>query len=201
MSDWEKHPSFAKIGAYRTSIGPPGESLFDSDIRHAHTVVLRIEEAERRREIGHDFIHGGKRIVEVEMSEAQWASFVSSTNTSGVPCTLRWHGEDIEKPPYAPRLRESIAETHDAADRAFADIKAAFEEYVAHPTKAQLRSLRATIENATPNVDYAGKVLVEHAENVVQRARADVEAMVLAQADRLGIDPAFTPLQLDPAPE
>jgi hypothetical protein len=39
------------------------------------------------------------------------------------------------------------------------------------------------------NMTFAAKSLSEHAENVVQRARADVEAMVLAKAAQLGLEP------------
>jgi len=186
----EKHPSFGMIGAYRTSISPPGHALFDSDIMHQHTVVLRIEHADRRRDLHRDWIHGTDRIIEVEMSEAQWASFVSSMNTSGVPCTLREiQGEGkIEGLPFAPRLEESMKDTHAAAHAAFDEIQQALRDYEAKPTKDNLRTLRARIENAVPNVDFAGKSLAEHAENVVQKARADVEAMVLAHAQQLGIE-------------
>jgi hypothetical protein len=157
---------------------------------HQHTVVLRIEHADRRRDLHRDWIHGTDRIIEVEMSEAQWASFVSSMNTSGVPCTLREiQGEGkIEGLPFAPRLEESMKDTHAAAHAAFDEIQQALRDYEAKPTKDNLRTLRARIENAVPNVDFAGKSLAEHAENVVQKARADVEAMVLAHAQQLGIE-------------
>lgn len=193
--EYETHPSFGMIGAFRTSIGPTGASLFDSDILHNHTVVLRIETAERKRDISHDWIHPVRQLIEVEMSEAQWASFVSSMNTSGVPCTLnRIQGEPIERPPHKPRLQHSFDETKAAADSAFADIREAMNAYMelpntpAGPKKEALRILQARIDNAVPNVDYAGRVLAEHAENVVQKARADVEAMVVQRAAHLGLD-------------
>lgn len=50
-------------------------------------------------------------------------------------------------------------------------------------------------------MSYAAKSLSEHAENVVQRARADIEAMVVSKAEQLGIDPgevAETPLLEEP---
>lgn len=193
----DSHPAFGMIGAYRTQVGPPGAAVFDSDIRHQHTVVVKIQRAERTRELARDWIHGRDELIEIEMSEAQWASFVSSMNTSGVPCTLRRIGnEQVERVDYAPRLEHSIDETRRAADEAFADIKEAFEEYQAQPTKGNLRTLQARIENATPNVVFAGKSLGEHAENVVQKARADIEAMVTAHAERLGIETGTVRLAL-----
>lgn len=187
----ETHPAWGQIAAYRTSISPPGSPLFDSDIRHQHTVVVRINEASRTRDLHHDWIIDGKELIEIEMSEAQWASFVSSMNTSGVPCTLRTvAGVDRERVKFAPRLEESLRETRDAADRAFAQIDEAARLVEEKPTKANIRALRITIQNATPNVEYAAKTLGEHAENVVTKARADVEAMVARQAHQLGIEAA-----------
>jgi hypothetical protein len=190
------------IRVYRASISPPGSALFDSDIRHQHTMFVEISYARRQRDLNHDWIHAGKEIIEVEMSEAQWASFVSSPNSSGVPCTLRvLQGETVERVPYAPRLAESMKETHAAAERAFKEIRVALEAYeAADGAKAKreaLGGLRAAINNATPNVDFAAKSLGEHAENVVSRARADIEAMVRHHADQLGIEAPETVLQLE----
>lgn len=199
----ETHPAFALIGAYRTQTGPRGKPLFDSDILHRNTVVLRIERAERTRDLHQDWIHGRATLIEVEMSEAQWASFVSSMNTSGVPCTLRRLGtERVEDVEYAPRLEESMDETRRAADEAFAAIIDALREFEATPATPKrakdeaLAKLRAVVSNAAPNVAYAGKTLGEHAENVVQKARADVEAMVTQHAARIGLDAAPSPLAL-----
>jgi hypothetical protein len=53
--------------------------------------------------------------------------------------------------------------------------------------QAALRNLRSRIDNAEPNVTFAAKSLTEHAENVVEKARADVEAMVTQKAAQLGL--------------
>lgn len=190
MSERESHPSFGMIGAYRAQVSPPGAALFDSDIQHRNIVTVRISTASRKRDLHHDHIMADREIIEIEMSEAQWASFVSSMNTSGVPCTIAFRqGEGrIEGVPFAPRLEESMRETRRAAATAFGEITEAFADYEAKPTKDNLRMLRARISNAVPNVDFAGKSLAEHAENVVQKARADIEAIVAHKAAQLGIE-------------
>lgn len=193
----EVHPAWATIGAYRGQ--STGTYLFDSDVKHQNTVTIRLYEANRKRDLHHDWIHGGKEIMEVELSEAQWASFVSAMNSgSGVPCTLRYtkEGGYTDDFPHVARLGETMAETHAAAQGAFDDIREAFAAYEAlpnSPAKAKreaLNTLRARIENAVPNVDYAGKVLIEHAEDVVQKSKADIEAFVVQKAAQLGLDPA-----------
>lgn len=190
----ERHPAFGLIGASRGQYGPVGATLFDSDIRHRHTVTVRISTATRHRDLSHDWHHADRRggVVEVELSEAQWASFVSSMNIGdGVPCTIRRReAGDLPALPYEPRLAQSMDEVRGAADRMLEKVREAFAAVEEKPTKANIRALGIALQNTTPNVTYAAETLNEHAENVVQRARADIEAMVLAKATQLGLDPA-----------
>lgn len=188
----EAHPAWGMIGASRVQTSPPGANLFDSDIRHQHTVVVRISTASRRRHLARDWKHAEKNFVEVEMSEAQWASFVSSMNSGdGVPCTIRRREDELQVPGFPPeaRLRESIEEVRTAAAKAFERVAEAMAAYEEKKSAANLRDLHFAIQNAPSNIAFVGDSLTEHAENVVQKARVDIEAMVLAKAAQLGIEP------------
>lgn len=188
----ETHPAWALIGASRVNQSPPGAVLFDSDIQHQHYVTVTLSTASRQRRLNHDWLHSERRIVEIAMSEAQWASFVSSMNVGqGVPCTLLYREREmIPGMPYEPRLAESMDEVHNASDKAMEAIREAFTTYAEHRTKANLRSLEYAIKNTPDNMAFAARSLSAHAENVVQRARADIEAMVLTKAEQLGLNPA-----------
>lgn len=196
----ERHPAFGLIGASRVSLSNPGSVLFDSDIRHSNSVIVRVKAASRKRDLHHDYKGGREDFIEVEMSEAQWASFVSSMNSGdGVPCTIRRHGrETVPGLPYDPRLAHSLNETRDAAQQAFGDVVKALADYEdaltrkapAAERREALQTLRARVHNAVPNVTYASETLAGHAEEVVTRARADIEAFVTMKARQLGIDPA-----------
>lgn len=191
----EVHPAWVVVGAYRTSVSPPGAVLFDSDIRHQHVVTVQVSEAHRDRHLNRDWIGGGKRIMEFTFSEAQWASFVSAMNSgSGVPATLgfRESADDPDVPgmPYDPRLAHSMDEVRDAARKAQSDVRRAMDLYKEKKTAANLRHLEAMIDNLPANIRFAAESLSEHAENVVQRAKADIEAYVVAKAKQLGLDPS-----------
>ena len=202
----EHHPRFAIIGANRVHGGD--NVLFDSDVKHNNKVVIRLQTASRTRSgPGSDHIMGEKLVAEVELSEAQWASFVSTMNSGdGVPCTLRFRELDPEPGalPYAPRLAKTMQENADAAHRAFDEILRALEELEAvdkaekpsaKARKDAIFHLKCMIQNAVPNVEFAGERLAKHAEDVVQKARADVEAMVVQYATRLGVE---APVRLSP---
>lgn len=199
----EQHPAWVLIGASRVSSSPPGAVLFDSDIRHHHYVIVTLMRAERRRDLNHDWKTGRSYLFEIAMSEAQWASFVSSMNAGdGVPATLlldatRDGDPHVPGMPYEPRLQVSMDEVHDAASRAQEKVAEAFAAYKEKKTADNLRTLESAIRNMTANIDYAAESLSEHAENVVQRARADIEAFVVEKARRVGLDPS----DLGPLPE
>lgn len=199
------HPAWALIGANRVSSSPPGATLFASDIRHQHSVIIHITQASRRRNLLRDWLHGRRQLIEVQLSEAQWASFVSSMNSGqGVPCTLlHVQGEQIPGVPFEPRLKQSMDEVRNAADKAFEHIKEAFDAYAEKKNAGNLRTLKYAIANATANVVFAGDSLTEHAEEVVEKSRADIEAMIVSYAERAGVDPkdALTMVGSDERPK
>jgi len=190
----EKHPAWVLVGASRVSSSPPGHALFDSDIRHQHYVVVSVKRAERQRLLGRDWKRGREQIVEFAMSEAQWASFVSSMNVGeGVPATLEYDastGGIVPGVPFEPRLQVSMDEVRSAAARAQEKVQEAFAAYREKKTAANLRDLEIAISHMTPNMEFAAQSLSEHAENVVERARVDIEAFVVQKAQQLGLDPA-----------
>lgn len=163
---YESHPAWALIGAHRVT---GGAALFDSDVKHQHYVTVTLSRAKRKRDLHRDWFHPGEEIVEVAMSEAQWAAFVSSMNSgTGVPATLTWDRtrEDPRVPavPFEPRLAESLAEVRSASADAMADVQAAFDAYKEHKTVGNLRTLEAKIENLPSNLEFAAKSLSGHAE-------------------------------------
>lgn len=175
----ETHPAFGMAHINRVS-STPGAVLFDSELRHQHYISLTVSRATRKRDLKRDWIHGGRDIIKIAMSEAQWAQLVTSTNSEGTPVTLiRTETDDfVPDLPYEPRMAVQLDEVRKATEEVLVHIRTALDAYEAHPTKAGLRSLRAALENASRNTVYTAKALSEHVENTVTRARADIEAMV-----------------------
>lgn len=185
-----RHPAFGMARVSRIN-ATPGQVLFQSDLRHGEYIEITLSEAARRRDLKRDWLHPERVLVKFCLSLSQFASLVASVGTEGIPVTISYdHGD---RPGLLPesRLALTSTEVRAAADQAFQDIQAAeaaYEQALSEKAPAAVRSqllrnLRSAIANAAPNVAYAAAQLAEHAENVVEKSRADIEAMVAASRD------------------
>lgn len=206
----ETHPAFGVATVTRSS--GSSRALFQSDLLHQHTMTLRIDAAERHRELNRDWVHPrghGRTIVEVEMSLAQWGSLVSSIGLgSGVPVTIRATETDQMVPdiPHQPRIQTNLDEVAGTVDRLLAGVRTqmdALEEAVeqkkgVRAIREALKRLRATVANLPSNSKFAVTSLTEAAEKVTAQARADIEAHILAAvhaagASSVALDGVLTP--------
>lgn len=180
----EVHPSF---GVMRLSRITGLRRLFDSSIPHSEWVSLEISRATRQRDLHHDRIYStSKTLIEVEMSLTQWGAVVSSFNQgSGTPVTLnRVMGEAMPEATHESRLAQTAREVAGAAEKSTEKIREAVKAVeLAFERKAGrrelgdlLRNLHFVAEGVPGNMKFAADMLTEHAEDVVSKARADIEA-------------------------
>lgn len=185
----ETHESWIKLTTHKSS-GTP-RVLFDSEIKHSHTIGVRVYRCQRRRELKRDYSYTTELLIEWEMSDAQWGAFVSSFGEGGgVPATLRFlngAGDGVvPEAPFESRLAESHREVRDAGTEAISKVAEAFgaveDAFERKAGRRELggviRTLHFAIENAPANMEFAAASLTAHTENVVAKARADIEAMV-----------------------
>lgn len=183
----EEHPAYAMVGAYRVSAGPPGIALYGSDFLHQHYVSIKIVRSEMARTGSHDYHHSIDQLIEVNLSEAQWATFVSAMNVGyGVPCTLNWlPGEripEITRTQTRRQLhRDEVGETMQEA------IEALDELIAAAPTK----KLRALAERArreiTDGVPWVTEQFEVAAEKTIEKAKIEINAYTTMQVQRAGL--------------
>jgi hypothetical protein len=188
----EKHPAWGRVTVTRSQGTPV--ALFDSDIKHQHTVNVSLHTAKRKRDLHRDWIHTGKTKFEFQMSESQWAEFVASVGQgSGTSCTIRF--DMSQDDPIVPgvmfesRLKQSSNEVRGAANEAIKHVMEAFEKVEEKPNKGNIRDLGYAIKNLPSNLAFAADSLTEHMEGVVSKARADIEAMITHMAAERGLDP------------
>lgn len=188
------HPAWGLARA--NVVSSTGTPLFDSDIIHSRFVTLTVATASRHRDHNRDWLHPVADFVEIHMSQAQWGALVSSFGDgAGVPVTIHHDHGRVSDVPYEPRLAESLSEVRAAATTGvepiadgYAEVLRLFEEGAGKKAMREaLRTLGHQINNAPKNMTYAAESLTEHAENVVTKARADIEATVLDAAHRAGL--------------
>lgn len=102
----ESHESFGMLGFYRSSV--TSANLFGSSIKHQHTIRMTLKKAEKGRSLNRDWYSGRGEIVEVEMSQNQFAEMITSMNVGdGVPVTIRrLNGKTMEPCPEENRRQE-----------------------------------------------------------------------------------------------
>ena len=88
MSDkTDRHPSLGMISWGRSS--GKDISLFGSELNHDHLIHITVSGASRVRDLNKDRYHDEDVVVDLHMSAAQFSEFITTPNTTGVPCTIR----------------------------------------------------------------------------------------------------------------
>lgn len=187
LSDWrDTHPAYGKIAVSRVS---GYAELLDSDFPHQHYMVIRIHRTEHVRSLSGDRYHESRLpIVEVALSESQWATFVSSPNVgAGSPCTIQFTEKDgpipqILKEPktdqFAGDIKKDLQDMLDAItemERVWEDQQTKVSASVRAIMKEQLRVLRARASDGMP---FVAKRFDEHMEKTVDKAKSEVHAYI-----------------------
>ena len=81
-------------------------ALFGTQIETQDPIKLEICHAEECRDLSSNWYFPKKQIIEVEMSPIQWAEFLTSGNTSGVPCTIKYLNREKMSEPHPSTIIE-----------------------------------------------------------------------------------------------
>lgn len=190
-----EHPAYGQIGVSRVT----GQTtLYDSEFEHRAYMTIRIWRSQLHRDLGRDWHFGHRELIEIALSEAQWATFVSSPNIgTGVPCTLeRVAGERMPSIPLRHEREVVSQELHEHADematkvtKAIAEIEGEIGSSLSKKKReAVLRHLRALEMALGSNVPFYIQQFEEHIENTVEKAKVEVGAYVQATLQRAGLE-------------
>ena len=185
MQELPKESSrYGMISVHRTN--STGSHLVGSDIEHQQYITLRISKAIYERNLKNDWWFDRDNIVEVSMTLSQWAEFISSPNTSGVPCTLdRIQGKclfDEEEVPFIDKIRLHQSEYERKWSENIKEMKnliwnlsQSFENKESRKTQRELiHQLEILIRNFIPNERFAINELNEHVENRINQAKTEI---------------------------
>lgn len=192
------HPAYGTI-TMTTRTGGDG-TLFGSDLGHNQRIAIQISTAKLHRDLHHDWIHSDKNLIELEMSHAQFARFITSNgNGSGTPVTITWL-KDVGSIPAIKNIqskyetnRQEIKDSARAAADGMAKSVAKLGVMIESGklSKKELRELwhamKCQAENLPSNMAFA----VESAEKALEQATSDakieIESYIQMTAQRLGL--------------
>jgi hypothetical protein len=110
---YETHPSFGMISFSRIHSGGKGPRLFQSFTDNSTFISCKIKGAEVGHDLGRDWVHGNKTMIEVYISASQFAELLTSMNIGdGVPCTIKQvAGVEIPKAPLCETVASKVRNT------------------------------------------------------------------------------------------
>lgn len=199
MFENTKTEDYMGMVSWVKSLNGTARPLFGTEIKTANPITLRISHAEECRELSRYWYHPTKEIVEIEMSPVQWAEFLTSGNTSGVPCTIRHIDCKRMSEPKDTKIMEAynkeIEEHFDDFDNSFKQIgeivKSAIDTNKPIGKKA-LKELLNTIDtlrhNTVANVNFVKDSFKEDMDKVVTKAKAEFNAYVENRIHEIGIE-------------
>lgn len=192
----ETHPSF---GVVQISRGHGSDiTLFGSSIKHNDVITLTVLHAERNRGLHRDWIHSKQHIVEVEMSNEQFAAMITHLNSGdGTPCTLRSiEGQRIPRAAYVNPNTEFREEFNDKArevGKALDSVISDFERQLSAgrlsvtAMRDILGRLQSARQNVVANMPFVADQFATHMEHVVTEAKSAVEDFVATSIERAGL--------------
>jgi len=191
----EKDPSFGLVSISR--VQGSGRLLFESPFDHQHYVTLSIKRAYRHRtDLHSNYIGDGEELIEIAMSETQFATMVTSLNMGvGTPCTIAHFGGKMIPEPKPDQTKQVFA--HEAREH-FTDLAKMAAELekltetpakdVKAPQRERMNFLALKIHQAvTSSMDFFHEQFQESMDKVVAAAQGEVQAHVLSVIQKAGL--------------
>lgn len=186
------HPAFAQIQVSHIN---GHKVLYNSDFNSRNYIALRIHKSEMIRDLSHDWHHEREQYIEVAMSEAQWATLVSSLNSTAIPCTLTYLiGECIDRlPEPTNRVNQFGSELSKHLGKAveqLSELRKTISSLGLSKVKTEnlLSMLSSAQANIMSNTQFVEKSFNEHMENQVEKAKCEANAYLYHVVQRAGLD-------------
>ena len=206
-----EHESFGILGFSRgTTSG--GTNLFGSSILHNNTIKMKVFRGEVGRKYNQDWYHTTLHvpIIEVEMSQTQFAEIITSMNMGdGFPVTIRSvEGKKTEPCPYENKRLQHANEFKKTMKNFGSRLRDTQEQLLATisklPKKDQEEAkklLSGLIQEIDSNIPHYGDQFERQMNKTVTEAKGEVEAFIQTKIITAGLaslqgDQAMIPLSL-----
>jgi len=187
------HPAFGQISASRVN---GRTNLFGSDFTHDGFITITIKTSELNRDLSRDWHHEREQLIQLSLSEAQWATFVSSLNNgSGVPCTLEWIAGKGRLPSLpnpesrADQFGKEFQKDFDQALEALDDLETAL--LASGLSKKKIDDLVGRARKAKAKINSSAPFVVDqfgaHMETQTERAKVEIHGYLQNLIQRAGV--------------
>lgn len=187
-----RHPAYAQVAIHHVQ----GKAcLYGSDFEHHNYVILTIKGSELHRDLARDWHFERNTIVEIALSEAQYATMISAPNRTGVPCTLQQHGSKLipglprrdSTKLYDAEIERKLRATVESLEKQRDKIKAAVSKLPKKVQKTVLEPIETAIREIASNTPFVMKSFDEHMEVSIEKAKVEVNAYVTNTVIRAGL--------------
>ena len=202
-SETLSHPAFGVITM--SMVRGANVSLFGSDLGHSSRVCIRISTADLDRHLHRDWIHSRKEFIQIELSQAQFAQFITSNgNGSGTPVTIRYRTNSEGKYEQIPYIKptESKHDVHrreiqqsaqsqiDTIMAGVASLKELAEsgKIGKKALDQAINNIEHSVNNLPANLSFAVESAEEALEKATSDAKIEVESYIQQTATRLGLN-------------
>lgn len=162
-----------------------------SSIKHTNPIRLTIRHAEVDRHINCDWYNARGRIIEIEMSQSQFADAITSFNRGdGVPCTILFTERDGNIPEcnfvnkveqFSGEFSEQISGVQDELGQCIKEVSDIFEKKKTL-TKAEREKIIDVLQKAKNNVGcnarYVYNCFNEQMDKTVKEAKGEIESFM-----------------------
>lgn len=172
--------------------------MFGSEIATANPIYLRISGGSMSRSHSDTRYHADiKPIIEVAMTPIQWAEFLTSGNTEGVPCTIKQRDgkqmPDVENPNIMAQFNAELKESADDVAKSTDEIIKYVQGFVDADkpmSKTKMNELIRLLKNhrlsSMNKMEYVRGEFEASMATVVMKAKSEINAYA---ESRLGLNP------------
>ena len=182
-----KHPSFGMLSFNRTHGGH--SNLFGSSIQHNDTIHMVLKEGVVIRGLNDDRYVGEDEILEVEMSQSQFAELITSMNVgTGIPCTIKYlRGKGrINEADFINKRQQITNEFKESMNERMSDAKEFYDEVKELFTtkksigKGDREMILRRLANVTQCIESSSKFIFDQFQNQIDKtiteAKGEIEA-------------------------
>jgi hypothetical protein len=187
-----EHPSYGVIEISRWQGSET--ALFGSSILHRNGINIRILTAGLHRTLGRDWIHGGKVIVDFNMSPTQFADAITSLNAGEAnPITLEYvTGDKDNRRPQAP-YKSKTKQFNDEFTMDCKELAKRFDSTIqlakdTHAQKRLISEIEMLRQEVASNLPFVNESFTEQMEHTIKEAKGEVEAFITGMVHNYGLE-------------